>query len=246
MWFLAALAFIVDPENLMGPKGILPRLVEHLMYTGLGLAVALVVGLPLGLLIGHTGKGKNLVVALSSAFRAIPTFGLLLFIILFTGLGLWPLVAVLAILAVPPVLAGTYSGLDAVNRETIDAARGIGMTEWQILRKVEIPLALPLIIGGVRSATLQIIATATIAGYVGLAGLGRFLIEGIAYHDYTLAFAGAILVAGLALAADGVLALVQKLVVPHGVSRGTARITTTMSRRRSRPLGRARAPITEG
>lgn len=246
MWFLAALAFIVDPENLVGEKGILPRLVDHLLYTGLGLGAALIVGVPLGLLIGHTGKGKNLVVALTSSFRAIPTFGLLLFIILFTGLGLWPLVAVLAILAVPPVLAGTYSGIDAVNRETIDAARGIGMTEWQILRKVEIPLALPLIIGGVRSATLQIIATATIAGYVGLTGLGRFLIEGIAYHNYTLAFAGAILVAALALVVDGVLALTQKLVVPHGVSRGTARTMTTTSQRRSTPLRRTRAPITEG
>ncbi len=184
-------------------------------------------------------------IALTGSFRALPTFGLLLFIILFTGLGLWPLVFVLAILAIPPIIAGAYSGLDSVNRETIDAARAIGMTEWQILGKVEIPLALPLILGGVRSATLQIIATATIAGYVGLTGLGRFLIEGLAYHDYTIAFAGAILVAALALVADGVLALVQKLVVPHGVSRGTAR-TTTKPRRRSLPSAMSRTPITEG
>ena len=119
------------------------------------------------------------------------------------------------------------------------------MTEWQILGKVEVPLALPLILGGVRSATLQIIATATIAGYVGLTGLGRFLIEGLALHDYTLAFAGAILVAALALAADGLLALVQNLVVPHGVSRGTAR-TNTRSSRRGVPTAMTRAPITEG
>lgn len=245
MLLSAAIAFIFDPANLLGEKGILPRLSDHLLYTGLSLGAALLIGIPIGLLIGHTGKGKNVVVALTGSFRALPTFGLLLFIILFTGLGLWPLVFVLAILAIPPIMAGAYSGLDAVNRETIDAARAIGMTEWQILGKVEIPLALPLILGGIRSATLQIIATATIAGYVGLTGLGRFLIEGLAYHDYTIAFAGAILVAALALAADGLLALIQKLVVSHGVSRGTAR-TTPRSRRSIQPSAMTRTPITEG
>lgn len=245
MLFLDAIAFIFDPANLLGDKGILPRLVDHLLYSGLSLGAALVVGIPIGLFIGHTGIGKNFVIALTGSFRALPTFGLLLFIILFTGLGLWPLIFVLAVLAVPPIIAGAYSGLDAVNRETIDAARAIGMTEWQILGKVELPLALPLILGGVRSATLQIIATATIAGYVGLTGLGRFLIEGLALHNYTIAFAGAILVAALALAADGLLALIQKLVVPHGVSRGTAR-TTTNSKRRIRPSATTSTPITEG
>ncbi len=245
MLFLDAIAFIFDPANLVGDKGILPRLVDHLYYTGLSLGVAMLIALPIGLLIGHTGKGKNFVVALTGSFRALPTFGLLLFIILFTGLGLWPLVFVLAVLAIPPIIAGAYSGLDAVNRETVDAARAIGMTEWQILGKVELPLALPLILGGIRSATLQIIATATIAGYVGLTGLGRFLIEGLALHDYTIAFAGAILVAALALAADGLLALLQKFVVPHGVSRGTAS-TMSNSRRHTRPAVMTRTPITEG
>lgn len=245
MLFVDAIAFILDPANLFGDKGILPRLVDHLLYTGLSLGAALIVGIPIGLLIGHTGKGKNFVVAVTGSFRAIPTFGLLLFIILFTGLGLWPLVFVLAVLAVPPIIAGAYSGLDAVNRETIDAARAIGMTEWQILGKVELPLALPLILGGIRSATLQIIATATIAGYVGLTGLGRFLIEGLALHNYTIAFAGAILVAALALAVDGVFALTQKLVVPHGVSRGSAR-STPRSRRSRVPSSNARTPIMEG
>ncbi len=244
MLFIAAMAFIFDPANLLGDKGIVPRLLDHLLYTGLSLGAALLIGIPIGLFIGHTGIGKNVVIAVTGSFRALPTFGLLLFIILYTGLGLWPLVFVLAILAIPPIIAGAYSGLDAVNRETIDAARAIGMTEWQILGKVELPLALPLILGGIRSATLQIIATATIAGYVGLTGLGRFLIEGLAYHDYTIAFAGAILVAALALAADGLLALIQKLVVPHGVSRGTAR-TTHSSRRSIRPA-LTRTPITEG
>jgi osmoprotectant transport system permease protein len=218
-----ALAFLFDPANLGGPTGILARLGDHLFYSGLSILAALIVGLPLGLLVGHTGRGRNAVIAVSGAARALPTLGLLLFIVLFTGLGLWPLVFVLALLAVPPLLAGAYSGIESVSRQAVDAARSIGMTEWQILWRVEVPLGLPLIIGGIRSATLQVIATATIAGYVGLTGLGRFLIEGLATRDYTVALAGAILVATLALLVDGLLALAQKLVTPRGVSLGTRR-----------------------
>ncbi len=228
-----AFAFIVDPANLNGPRGILPRLGDHVFYSGLSLLVAMAIGLPLGLLIGHTGKGRNIVIALSGAARALPTLGLLYFIILFTGLGLWPLVFVLAILAVPPILAGAYSGLESVNRQTIDAARAVGMTEWQILWKVEIPLGLHLIIGGLRSAALQVIATATIAAYVGLTGLGRFLPEGIVGRDYAMTLAGAILVAGLALIVDGALALVQHIATPRGVSRGVRGSSTPAFRRRA-------------
>jgi len=216
--FADAIAFLFDPANLQGETGILRRLGDHLFYSGLSILAALLVGLPLGLLVGHTGKGRNVVIAISGAARALPTLGLLLFIVLFTGLGLWPLVFVLALLAVPPLLAGAYSGLESVSRQAIDAARAIGMTEWQILWRVEVPLGLPLIVGGIRSATLQVIATATIAAYVGLTGLGRFLIEGLAYRDYTRALAGAILVAGLALIVDGLLALAQKLVSPRGAT----------------------------
>ena len=238
-FFLDAVNYILDPANLSGPKGILPRLGDHLYYSGLAMLFALIVGLPLGLAIGHTGRGRAFVIAISGAARALPTLGLLFFIVLFTGLGLWPLVAVLAILAAPPIIAGSYAGLESVNRQTVDAARAIGMTEWQLLWRVEVPLALPLIIGGVRSAALQVIATATIAGYVGLTGLGRFLIEGLAVRDYTLAIVGAILVAALALLVDGLLALTQLLVTPRGVSRG---VTFTAPRTRT-PLRRAGASL---
>lgn len=237
-FFLDAFAFIVDPANLTGAKGILPRLADHLLYSGLAVGIALLVGLPLGLAIGHTGRGRALVIAISGAARALPTLGLLFFIILFTGLGLWPLVSVLAIVAAPPIIAGAYAGLESVNRQTIDAARSVGMTEWQILTKVEVPLALPLIIGGVRSAALQVIATATIAAYVGLTGLGRFLIEGLAVRDYTVVTAGAILVAALAVVVDGLLALTQMLVTPRGVSRG---VVTPAARQFRASLRRAGA-----
>ena len=229
--FADAIAFLLDPANFGGEKGIFPRIGDHLFYTGVSMLIAMLVGIPLGLLIGHSGKGRTFIIGLSSAARALPTLGLLFFIILYTGLGVGPLVAVLVILAVPPLLAGTYSGLESVNRQTIDSARAVGMTEWQILTKVEIPLALPLIFGGIRSATLQVIATATIAGYVGLTGLGRFLIEGLALHNYTLALAGAILVTVLALLVEGGLALIQKLVVPRGVALEMASANSGSARR---------------
>lgn len=229
--FLEAFALIFDPASWQGDTGILQRTLDHLFYTFSSMAIATAIALPIGVLVGHTGRGRNLVVAVSSAARALPTLGLLLFIVLATGLGVGPLLIVLVVLAVPPILAGAYSGLESVNRVTIDAARAMGMSELQIITKVEIPLALPLIIGGLRSATLQVIATATIAGYVGLTGLGRFLIEGIAFRKYPIALEGAILVIALALAIDGILAIIQRLVTPRGVSRGATSNTGTTFRR---------------
>ncbi|HEU4849839.1 MAG TPA: ABC transporter permease [Terrimesophilobacter sp.] len=245
-FFAEALAWIFDPEHFAMVNGIWPRTVDHLFYTAITMLIAMAIAIPLGLLIGHTGRGRNLVIVTTSAARALPTLGFLLFIILFSGLGLWPFVIVMVVLAVPPLLAGVYSGLEGVDRQTIDAARAVGMSEWQIIGRVEIPLALPLILGGIRSSALQVIATATIAGYVGLTGLGRFLIEGLALRDYTLAIVGAILVAVLALAVDGLLALIQRLVVPRGVSRGMARTTSTRSRRPIRLPAMTAAPIKEG
>jgi len=243
-FFADAFAFILDPANWAGDNGIGQRLLDHLRYTGLAVGFAAVIAVPLGLLIGHTGRGRSFVIILTSAARALPTFGFLLFIVLLAGLGLAPLIFVLVVLAIPPLLAGVYAGLESVDRVPIDAARAIGLSEWQILGRVELPLGFPLLIGGLRSATLQVIATATIAGYVAQGGLGRFLIEGLARREFTLAIVGAILVAVLALVVDGLLAIVQKLVSPRGVSRGPAR-PRTRSVPPTRQLGR-RTPITEG
>ena len=245
-FFAAAFAYIFDSAHWTEPNGIAQRLGEHLLYTGLSIGVALVIAVPLGLAIGHTGRGRAFVIGLTSAARALPTFGFLLFIVLLAGLGLAPLIAVLVVLAIPPLLAGVYAGIEAVDRMPVDAARAIGMSEWQILGRVEVPLGLPLMVGGLRSAILQVIATATIAGYVAQGGLGRYLIEGLARRDFTLAIVGAILVAALALAVDGVFALVQKLVEPRGVSRGSTRPTSTRFRRPSRSPEATRTLITEG
>lgn len=246
-FLLDAIAFILDPANWAGERGIGVRLAEHVVQSAAAVGIGLLIAVPLGLLIGHTGHGRRGIVILVNAARALPTFGLLLFLVVVFGFGmrLPALLIVLVLMAVPPILAGVYAGIEAIDRPTILAARAVGMTEGQILTRVEIPLALPLMVGGLRTATLQVIATATIAGYVSLGGLGRYLIEGLALRDYTLAVVGAILVGALALIADGILAVVQRLVVPRGVPRETTRTTLTLPRRSPRPSG-PRAPITEG
>jgi len=254
---LDAIAFILDPTNWQGPLGIGARLVQHLQITAASVLIAAVVAVPLGLAIGHTGRGRAAVIAVTGAARALPTFGVLTLFVLIgigfgVGLSLPPVIIVLVILAIPPLLAGAYAGVEAVDRMTIDAARAQGMTEVQILTRVELPLALPLLVGGLRSATLQVVATATIAAYVAQGGLGRYLIEGIQTRDYTRAVVGAILVAALALLLDGLFAVVQKLVVPRGVSRGltrrgtTRKSTTRTARTTSRSRSISRTPVTEG
>jgi len=193
-----------------GEDGFPHRIVQHLGYTSLTVAVAAAIAVPLGLWIGHTGRLRGLAIAVTGALRALPTLGLLTLMVLWRGIGLTSPTIALVVLAIPPLLAGAYAGLEAVDRGTIDAARAIGMTEWQVLGKVEIPLALPLILGGVRSAVLQVVATATIAAYIGLGGLGRYLIDGLAVRDYPQMLAGSLAVVVLALVLDGLFALLQR------------------------------------
>ncbi|GEL19812.1 ABC transporter permease [Pseudonocardia asaccharolytica] len=209
--------WLFDPAHWSGPQGIAARLVEHLGYTALTLLIAIAVAIPLGAWIGHSGRGGFLVVGSANGLRALPTLGLLVLLAGFIGIGLLgPLVA-LVILAIPPVLAGTYAGVRNVDPAVVDAAVGMGMRGRAVLLRVELPNALPLIIGGIRSAVLQVISTATIAAYVALGGLGRFIIDGLAVRDYPQMIAGSILVALLAIVADLVLAGLQKLLVSPGL-----------------------------
>jgi len=203
--------WLSDHAHWVGPDGVPSRLVEHLGYSALTVAFAAVVAVPIGLWIGHTGRWQRLAVVASGALRAMPTLGLLTWFVLLIGVGLAAPILALVILAIPPLLAGTYAGLGSVDRPTVDAARAMGFTEWQVLFKVEIPLALPLLVGGFRSATLQVIATATVAAYVGLGGLGRYLIDGQAYRDYPQMVSGSVLVIALALIADAVFVGAQRL-----------------------------------
>jgi osmoprotectant transport system permease protein len=248
-----AFGWIFDPAHWTTTAqltGIPSALGQHLALSGLSLVVAVVIALPLGLYIGHSGKGRATAIVASNIARALPTLGLLsILILLVPNIPVLPAgytaeIIVFALLAIPPVLAGAYAGLESVDRATIDAARAIGMTEWQVLTRVEIPLGAALILGGIRSAVLQIIATVTISSLFGQTSLGTYLANGLAQADYVQMTAGAILVAALALIVDGLLAIVQRFVVPRGVSRGT-----TKSRNTARGRGLAAksgTPIMEG
>lgn len=217
--------WLADPANWQGSDGIPTRIVEHLAYAGVTLVIAALIGVPLGLWIGHTGRGRLVVVNLVNGMRSVPTLGLLFVAVLVLGplLGgdiafLVPAIIVLVILAVPPILAGAYAGVESVDPAARDAARGMGMRSSEILVKVEVPCALPLIFSGVRSSALQVIATATLAASVSLGGLGRFLIDGQAYRDYGQMAGGALLVAVLAMLVDLVFAAVQRAVVSEGLT----------------------------
>jgi osmoprotectant transport system permease protein len=197
--------------------------------------------LPIGFAIGHTGKFRGVAVGVSGALRALPTLGLVVYLALITAnISIVPPLIALTILAIPPILAGAYSGLESVDRAPIDAARSIGMTGWQVFAKVELPLALPLVIGGIRSGALQVIATWTVAAILPVGGLGRFLIDGIAVQNYPEMLGGSIIVIALALVSDGLFAIVQRLVVPRGVVAGRVRDTAEGGR------GRARTTAPEG
>jgi osmoprotectant transport system permease protein len=218
-------AWLTDGAHWQGSDGITRRLIEHLAYSLTAVVIAAAIAIPLGLYIGHTGRGRVFVVNLAGAARAIPSLGLLFIAVLWLGpkfsgdlAFLAPAGIVLVVLAIPPILSGAYAGVESVDPNARDAAKGMGMRGSEVLRHVEFPCALPLIMSGIRSATLQVIATATIAAVVALGGLGRFLIDGLAVRDTPQTASGAVLVALLALAVDMVLALVQRSVVSRGLT----------------------------
>ena len=228
-------AWFSDPAHWQGTDGIPNRLEEHLLYTAITLVIALLIAVPLGAWVGHTGRMRWLVTG-ANALRAVPSLGLLFAVSMIVGpliksqlAFVIPSILVLVLLAIPPLLSGVYSGIDSVEPAARDAARGMGMTGWQVLTKVELPCALPLTLSGFRSATLQVIATATIAASVSLGGLGRYLIDGLASRDFTQMVCGSILVALLALVADLVLAGVERYAVSPGISGRSSRVA------RSRP-----------
>ncbi|TSE01890.1 ABC transporter permease [Skermania sp. ID1734] len=228
--FADAFAFIVDPSNWSTDTGIGHRIAEHLWYSFLAVSLAAVIAIPLGLAIGHLRRGEVVLVGAVNAMRSLPTLGLLTFLVLLLGLGLLPPILALVLLAIPPLLAGAYAGIANVDPTVVDAARAMGMTEPQVLMRAEIPNALPLIIGGIRNATLQVIATATVAAYVNLGGLGRYIFDGLALYQYDRVLVGAILVAVLALILDGILALAVRASVRPRPQRAQRQ------RRRRRPL----------
>lgn len=228
------LDWLTDPASWSGGESIPLRVWEHVFYSAVALLIAALVGVPLGLWVGHTGRGRFLAVNLSGVLRAVPSLGLLFAAMMVLGprlagssAVLVPVQLVLIVLAVPPILAGAYAGVEEVDPAVRDAARGMGMRGREVLWQVEVPCALPLIASGLRSATLQVIATATLAATVGLGGLGRYLIDGLAVRDYAQMAGGALLVAALALLADLVAATMQRMLVSPGLTGKTDRRSST-------------------
>ncbi|NKV31104.1 ABC transporter permease subunit [Rhodococcus hoagii] len=226
--FTSAWDYLVDPANWQGPTGIGARILQHLWYSLLAVAGAAVIAVPIGLAIGHFRRGEIVVVGAVNALRSLPTLGVLTLLVLLLGLGLVPPILALVLLGIPPLLAGAYAGVANVDRQVVDAAEAMGMTTRQVLLRVEVPNALPLILGGLRSATLQVIATTTVAAYVNLGGLGRYIFDGLALRSYDRVLVGALLVAALALIVDGLLAAAVWASVPGtGRLRRPAAITSS-------------------
>lgn len=216
---LDALAWVTDPTRWPGSDGIATRLAEHLGYSVVAVAIACVVGIPVGWWVGHARRGRGLAVGLSGAARALPTLGLVTLLGILLGIGLVGPMVAFVVLALPSVLAGAYTGVESVDPLAVDGARASGMTELQVLTRVEIPLGMPLLVGGIRSAFLQVIATATLAAYVGAGGLGRYLFLGLKTQDYAMMLASSLLVVALALVCDLLFAGLQRVATPVGVRR---------------------------
>ncbi|MEW1956176.1 ABC transporter permease [Kineococcus sp. NPDC059986] len=225
--------YLLDGANwAWSSSGSIPHLLlAHLGYTGLSVLVGFLIAFPVGLLIGHTGKGSFIAINAGNAGRSLPTLGLLsLLVVYMSSQGFLPVLIALVVLVIPPILTSTYAGLRTVDPNAVDAARGMGMSSTQVLFRVELPMALPVVFGGVRAAVLQVVATATVAAYVGLSGLGRLLVDGLALNDYGRMVAGAVVVAALAVVLDLLLGLVQRYVVSPGITgRGLSRARGTRS-----------------
>lgn len=227
--FGGAIEFIFSEQtsNVTGGKkvGGLEQAVEltlkQLEVTVLALALALIVALPLGLYLGHKGKGEFILVGLANGGRAIPELAVIALVAALIGVGLVTVTPALAILGIPPILTNAFVGVRQVDRATVDAARGMGMSEMAIIRKVELPLAVPTVMGGIRGATIAIVATATIAPLAGVVTLGDYIINASIYGDNGR-LAGAILVALLALTLEGLLALLQRRLTSDGLKVKTA------------------------
>lgn len=218
------IAWLTDPVHWAGPNGIPIRLLEHLAMAGSALLLAMAIALPVGLWIGHTGKAATFAINLANLGRALPSLAVIGIILPLTaaidpqiGFKIVPTLIAMIVLGIPPILVNTHAGIAGVDRELVEAARGMGLRERQILSGVELPVAIPVIAGGIRSAAVQIVATTTLGAIFGFGGLGRYLVDGIAQNDDGQIFGGVALVAGLSLLTEAVFALVQRRLTSPGL-----------------------------
>ena len=222
--------WLTDPTNWQGSDGIPTRLGEQVQVSVESILIGAAIALPIGIVLGHYGRFGNLAINISNVGRAVPSFGIIVIAFLAFGLGDGPIILALTALAIPPMVTNSYVGLREVDPDIREAARGMGYRELAQLLRVELPLAVPLIMAGVRTSAVQVVATATLAAVVAGGGLGRFIIDGLARSDYPRLVAGALLVAALALATELLLAGLQRLLVPRGIrllsSPATRRVIT--------------------
>jgi osmoprotectant transport system permease protein len=224
-WFL-------DSAHWQGDAGIPHRTFEHLAMSGASVAVAALIALPVGIAIGHYGRGGILAINISNIGRAVPSFAVLVIAVELFGIGALPAFIALVALAIPPMVTNSYIGMREVDADVREAARGMGMRERAVLLRVELPIALPLIMAGIRTSAVNVVATATLAALVAWGGLGRFIIDGYGLQDYPMLFAGAIMVAVLSLIVEFSLAGVQRLSTPAG-------LRPSKPTRKEEPIGRA-------
>ena len=214
---LAIWDWFTDPANWTGPNGIPVRLWQHLVISFLALLIAWVVAFPIGVITGHFNKFGGLVTNVGNLGRAIPTFALLVILASWEPIGVGDLAAVLALamFAIPPLLTNTYVGIRDIDPALRDGAKGMGMSNWQIITRVELPNAIPLVGAGFRTTTVQVVATTTLAALVGSGGLGRYVVDGFATQDMTLMMSGVVLVSALSIGTEGLLAVGQRMLTPE-------------------------------
>jgi osmoprotectant transport system permease protein len=218
MGFLrSVLGWFADPARWSGADGIPQRLVEHVQLSAESVAIGALIALPIGVLLGHYGRFGNLAINISNVGRALPSFGILVIAFQVFGLGDFPIVLSLTALAIPPMLTNSYVALREVDPDVKDAARGMGYRELTQVLKVEVPLAVPLLMAGVRTSAVQVVATATLAALISGGGFGRYIIDGLAQQDFTKLFAGALLVGLLAMSTELALAGLERVLVPRGM-----------------------------
>lgn len=220
------IAWLADPAHWTGPAGVPTRLLEHVSLSGSSLLIAMFVAVPLGIWIGHTGRFTGLAINTANAWRAVPSLAVIGIALPITaaidpqlGFRVYPTLIAMIVLAVPPILVNTQAGIAGVDRDLVEAGRAMGMRESQVVRRLELPLAVPAIVSGIRSGAVQVVATATLGAIFGSGGLGRYLVEGIAQRDDGMTFGGVVLVAALALAVEGAFVVVLRLIRSPGLAR---------------------------
>ena len=220
------IGWLLDPASWAGSQGILVRLLEHAAFSGISIAIAMAIAIPAGIWIGHTGRFASLGSNLANLGRALPSLAVIGIVLPITasidpqlGFKVYPTLVAMVVLAVPPILVNAQAGIAGVDRDLVEAARAMGMTEGQIVRGIELPLATAPILAGLRSASVQVIATATLGAFFGGGGLGRFLVEGIAQRDDGMTFGGVVLVGLLALTVEGAFVVLQRVIRSPGLAR---------------------------